>query len=115
MEAKALFRGSGFSAPKPERLMERILHIGSNPGDLVLDAFLGSGTTAAVAHKMGRRYIGIEREETARTHCAERLKKVIAGEQGGISRRRNWTGGGFRFYELDAATSDKLSPVERGA
>src|SRR5690606_2303022 len=66
-----------FGTPKPERLIERVLHIATNPGDLVLDSFLGSGTTAAVAHKMGRRYIGIEMGEHAHTHCLPRLQKVI--------------------------------------
>ncbi|MBP7531188.1 MAG: site-specific DNA-methyltransferase, partial [Ottowia sp.] len=75
-----------FDTPKPERLLQRILHIATNEGDLVLDSFLGSGTTAAVAHKMGRRWIGIEMGEHARTHCLPRLEKVIAGEGGGISR-----------------------------
>jgi hypothetical protein len=65
-----------------------------NPGDLVLDSFLGSGTTAAVAHKMGRRYIGIEMGEHASTHCLPRLEKVIAGEQGGVSEAVGWQGGG---------------------
>jgi adenine-specific DNA-methyltransferase len=87
--------------------LSRIIHISSNPGDLTLDSFLGSGTTAAVAHKMGRRYIGIEVGEHAETHCAPRLKKVIEGEQGGISQAVNWSGGGgFRFYRLGAAAFD---------
>ncbi|WP_087064227.1 site-specific DNA-methyltransferase [Intestinibacillus massiliensis] len=91
-----------FDTPKPERLIERIIYIATNPGDLVLDSFLGSGTTAAVAHKMGRRYIGIEMGEHAYTHCKVRLDKVIAGEdQGGITKSQNWQGGGgYRFYEL---------------
>jgi len=90
-----------FATPKPEELISRIVHINSNPGDLVFDSFLGSGTTAAVAHKMGRRYIGIEMGEHARTHCIPRLQKVIEGEQGGISQAINWKGGGgFRFYTL---------------
>ena len=67
--------------------------IATNPGDLVLDSFLGSGTTAAVAHKMGRRWIGIEMGDHAVTHCAPRLNKVIAGEGGGISRAVDWQGG----------------------
>jgi len=93
-----------FSTPKPERLIKRILELATQEGDLVLDSFLGSGTTAAVAHKMNRRYIGIEMGEHARTHCAARLKKVIEGEQGGISKAVNWQGGGgFRFYTLGAA------------
>lgn len=90
-----------FDTPKPERLIQRILQIATNPGDLVLDSFLGSGTTAAVAHKMGRRWIGVELGEHARTHCAVRLRKVIEGEQGGISKAVGWKGGGsFRFLEL---------------
>lgn len=91
-----------FDTPKPERLLERIIHIATNPGDLVLDSFLGSGTTAAVAHKMSRRYIGIEMGGHAYTHCKVRLDKVIAGEdQGGITKAQNWQGGGgYRFYEL---------------
>lgn len=73
----------------------------TNKGDLVLDSFLGSGTTAAVAHKMGRRWIGIEMGEHAKTHCAPRLRKVVDGEQGGISEAVGWKGGGgFRFYHL---------------
>jgi adenine-specific DNA-methyltransferase len=105
-EIKKLFplEYTPFQTPKPERLIARILHLGSNENDLILDAFLGSGTTAAVAHKMGRRYIGIESEETIRTLCVERLKKVINGEQGGISKSTHWKGGGgFRFYELQTA------------
>lgn len=90
-----------FSTPKPERLIERVIHLASNKGDLVLDSFLGSGTTAAVAHKMGRKYIGIELGEHAITHCYPRLKQVVDGEQGGISKAVNWQGGGgFKFYTL---------------
>ena len=97
-----------FTTPKPERLIQRILHIATNPGDLVLDSFLGSGTTAAVAHKMGRRYIGIEMGEHAVSHCVPRLQKVIEGEQGGISKSVNWQGGGgFRFYRLGPPVFDK--------
>src|SRR5690606_41788251 len=94
-EIHGLFgRVDAFGSPKPERLLERVLHIATNPGDLVLDSFLGSGTTAAVAHKMGRRYIGIEMGEHAVTHCMPRLAQVIAGEQGGISNAVSWQGGG---------------------
>ena len=97
-----------FTTPKPEKLLRQVLTIGSNPGDLVLDSFLGSGTTAAVAHKMERRYIGIEIGGHAITHCAPRLKKVIAGEQGGISRSVGWRGGGgFRFYRLGPPVFDE--------
>ena len=103
-----LFGSDVFGTPKPERLIERILHVGSNPGDLVLDSFLGSGTTAAVAHKMGRRWIGIEMGEHAVTHCAPRLRKVVEGEQGGISERVGWKGGGgFRFYRLGPPVFDE--------
>lgn len=107
-EIHALFgKTTAFDSPKPERLIERILHIASNPNDLVLDSFLGSGTTAAVAHKMGRRYIGIEMGEHAVTHCIPRLEKVIDGEQGGISKTFEWQGGGgFSFYTLGAPVFD---------
>jgi len=84
-----------FATPKPERLIERVLTLATTPGDLVLDSFLGSGTTAAVAHKMGRRWIGIELGEHAYTHCVPRLRKVVAGQDpGGITRAQNWQGGG---------------------
>ena len=90
-----------FDTPKPEKLLQRVLEIATDEGDLVMDSFLGSGTTTAVAHKMGRRWIGIEMGEHAKTHCAVRMKKVIDGEQGGISKAVKWQGGGgFRFYEL---------------
>lgn len=86
---------------KAERLIERVLTLATQKGDLVLDSFLGSGTTAAVAHKMGRRYIGIELGDHCYTHCKPRLDRVIDGEQGGISKAVNWYGGGgYRFYEL---------------
>lgn len=103
-EIKALFpdEKNPFDTPKPERLIQRILTLASNPGDLVLDSFLGSGTTAAVAQKMGRRWIGVEMGDHVYTHCIPRLKKVIDGEdQGGITKAVNWQGGGgFKFYEL---------------
>ena len=100
-EILKLFSNSPFATPKPERLIERVLTLASDPGDLVLDSFLGSGTTAAVAHKMDRRYIGIEMGDHAYTHCKVRLDKVIDGEQGGISKDVNWQGGGgYKFYEL---------------
>jgi adenine-specific DNA-methyltransferase len=103
-----LGRESAFGTPKPEALIQRVIHIATNPGDLVLDSFLGSGTTAAVAHKMGRRYIGIEMGDHAVTHCAPRLKKVIDGEQGGISESVGWKGGGgFRFYRLGPPVFDE--------
>lgn len=91
-----------FATPKPEKLIHRILTLATNPGDLVLDSFLGSGTTAAVAHKMGRRWIGIEMGNHIYSHCLPRLKKVIDCEDaGGITKSVKWQGGGgFKFYEL---------------
>ena len=107
-EVKKFNADEVFPTPKPERLIQRILHLATNPGDLVLDSFLGSGTTAAVAHKMGRRYIGIEMGEHAVTHCVPRLNKVIDGEQGGISKSVGWQGGGgFRFYRLGPPVFDE--------
>lgn len=98
-----------FATPKPERLIERVLTLGSNKGDLVLDSFLGSGTTAAVAHKMGRKYIGIELGEHCHTHCIPRLQKVIDGtDQGGISKAVGWKGGGgFKYYYLAPSLLNK--------
>jgi len=99
----SLFPGeTPFSTPKPEQLIERIIQIGSNPGDLVLDSFAGSGTTGAVAHKMGRRWIMVELGEHCHSHIIPRLKKVIDNEdQGGISKAVGWQGGGgFRYYRL---------------
>lgn len=87
---------------KPEKLIRRIIEMSTNPGDLVLDSFLGSGTTAAVAHKMGRRWIGVEMGDHVYTHCIPRLQKVIKGEDaGGVTKSTGWLcGGGFKFYEL---------------
>ena len=101
-EIKAFNFETVFDTPKPERLIERVLTLGSNEGDLVLDSFLGSGTTAAVAHKMGRKWIGIELGDHCYTHCEPRLQKVVDGtDQGGISKAVNWQGGGgYKFYEL---------------
>ena len=98
---KSLFPdGHPFDTPKPEKLLHRILQIATQPGDLVLDAYLGSGTTAAVAHKTGRRYIGIECGEHAVSICAQRLKMVAQGERGGISSEVDWRGGGgFGFVQ----------------
>ncbi len=97
------------ASKKPEALIYRVLKMCTNPGDLVLDSFLGSGTTAAVAHKMGRRWIGIELGEHAITHCVPRLRKVVSGEdQGGISKAVGWKGGGgFRFYNLAPSLLEK--------
>ena len=100
-ESKNIFDDDSFATPKPERLIARILTLATNAGDLVMDCFLGSGTTAAVAHKLNRRYIGIELGEHAITHVVPRLQKVIGGERGGISESVNWTGGGgFKFCRL---------------
>lgn len=101
-EVRSFNSESVFATPKPERLIERILTLATNPGDLVLDSFLGSGTTAAVAQKMGRRWIGVEMGDHAYTHCKVRLDKVIAGQDpGGITKAQNWQGGGgYRFYEV---------------
>ena len=111
-EVKEFNSVSVFDTPKPERLIERVLTLSTSPGDLVLDSFLGSGTTAAVAHKMGRRYIGIEMGEHAKTHCIPRLQKVIEGEQGGISKAVNWQGGGgFDFYTLGEPVFDELGLI----
>ena len=102
-EIQALFtEGELFDTPKPERLIERIITIATNPGDLVLDSFAGSGTTGAVAHKMGRSWIMVELGDHCTTHIAPRLQQVIdRGDQGGISKSAEWKGGGgFRYYEL---------------
>lgn len=105
---KLTLAGEVFATPKPERLLKRIISLATRPGDLVLDSFLGSGTTAAVAHKMGRRYIGIEMGAHARTHCVPRLEKVIDGEQGGISPAVGWKGGGgFAFHTLGEPAFDE--------
>uniref|UniRef100_UPI0025D9F18D site-specific DNA-methyltransferase n=1 Tax=Rhodoferax sp. UBA5149 TaxID=1947379 RepID=UPI0025D9F18D len=138
-EAKELLGESAvgiFSTPKPERLILRVLELATDEGDLVLDSFLGSGTTAAVAHKMGRRWIGIEMGEHAATHCLPRLQKVIDGEQGGISKAVGWGptaggagntatdggawtgGGGFRFMRLGETVFDesgRINPAVRFA
>lgn len=100
-EIKTLFGAKAFATPKPEKLIQRVIDIASSRGDIVLDSFLGSGTTAAVAHKMGRKWIGVELGDHAITHCVPRLQQVVEGEQGGISKSVDWKGGGgFKFYTL---------------
>lgn len=100
-EIKSLDLPESFDTPKPEKLIERVLILATNPNDIVLDSFVGSGTTAAVAHKMNRRWIAVELGDHAYTVCQPRLQKVVEGEQGGISKAQNWQGGGgFKFYEL---------------
>ena len=111
-ESREFNSDSVFATPKPERLLQRILQLSTQKSDVVLDAFLGSGTTAAVAHKMNRRYIGIEMGDHAVTHCVPRLQKVIDGEQGGISKAVNWQGGGgFRFYRLGETLFDEYEII----
>lgn len=101
-ESKELFGDALFGTPKPERLMERIIMLASNPGEWVLDSFGGSGTTGAVAHKMGRRWIMVELGEHCVTHIIPRMKKVVDGaDSGGISEAAGWKGGGgFRYFKL---------------
>ncbi|MBP3691378.1 MAG: site-specific DNA-methyltransferase [Schwartzia sp.] len=117
-----------FVGQKPEPLIKRVFDLTTNPGDLVLDSFLGSGTTAAVAQKMGRRWIGIEMGDHAYTHCKTRLDKVIDGaDAGGVTKSVGWQGGGgYRFYELaptlilrdvfgEAVISDKYNAEQLAA
>ena len=109
-EMRGLFPGeNSFDTPKPELLIKRVLDIATNPGDLVLDSFAGSGTTGAVAHKMGRRWIMIELGEHCHTHIIPRLKKVIDGQDaGGITEAVAWKGGGgFRYYRLAPSLLEK--------
>lgn len=104
-ETKALLGGNPFSTPKPERLMDRVIQIASNPGDIVVDVFAGSGTTAAVAHKLGRRWVTSEViDSTTDTYTKPRLLKVVAGDdQGGVTTSAGWTGGGgFREMKVRA-------------
>ena len=107
-EIKALNLSEVFATPKPERLIQRILTLATNEGDIVLDNFLGSGTTAAVAHKMNRQYIGVEQMNYIETVTVERLKKVIGGEQGGISKAVDWQGGGSFIYCELAKLNEKF-------
>ncbi|CAX30077.1 site-specific DNA-methyltransferase [Helicobacter pylori] len=105
-EVKQIFKTQIFDFPKPEALLQRILEISTKENDLVLDFFAGSGTTCAVAHKMKRRYIGIEQMDYIETITKERLKKVIEGEQGGISKKCGFKGGGsFVYAELKEVNS----------
>tara|TARA_Y100000590_G_scaffold463134_1_gene629103 strand:+ start:2035 stop:3570 length:1536 start_codon:yes stop_codon:yes gene_type:complete len=115
-EIKSLFKDSSvFATPKPEKLIERIITLATEEGDLVMDSFLGSGTTIAVAQKMKRGYIGIEMGDHAKTYCAKRLKDVVNGEQGGISKSNNWKGGsGFRFFKLGNTIFDENGLINDG-
>lgn len=113
-----------FSFPKPEELLKRIISIGTIENDIVLDFHLGSGTTCAVAHKMGRKYIGVEQMNYIQDITVERMKKVIDGEQGGISKSVNWQGGGSFVYcellenantlidDIQSATEDNILEVK---
>lgn len=113
VEIRTLFQGvedaDVFMTPKPEKLIKRILDIATNPNDLVLDSFAGSGTTGAVAHKMGRRWIMVELGDHCHTHINPRMKKVIDGDDpGGITEATNWKGGGgFRYYRLAPSLLEK--------
>lgn len=108
-EVKAINPDDSFATPKPEKLLKRVLDIATLPGDLVLDSFAGSGTTGAVAHKMGRRWIMVELEEHCHTHIIPRLKKVIDGEdKGGVTEVTGWQGGGgFRYFKLAPSLLEK--------
>ncbi len=115
-ESEALFGSAeSFDYPKPEKLIYTLLNAVMDDGDIVLDSFLGSGTTAAVAQKMGHQWIGIEMGEQAKTHCVPRLEKVIAGEQGGISSMIEWTGGGgFHYCKLASPMFNENGQINEG-
>jgi adenine-specific DNA-methyltransferase len=108
-EVKQFNPADPFATPKPERLLKRVLDLATNPGDLVLDSFAGSGTTGAVAHKMGRRWIMVELGEHAKTHIVPRMQKVIDGtDKGGVTEAAGWTGGGgYRFCRLAPSLLEK--------
>lgn len=107
------FNREDFDSPKPEKLIQALLEINTNESDIVLDYHLGSGTTAAVAHKMGRRYIGIEQMDYIEDITVERMKKVIEGEQGGISKAVNWQGGGsFVYCELMENANSLIQKIQ---
>lgn len=108
-ESKRLFGDKLFSTPKPERLIERVLTLASDPGDIVLDSFAGSGTTGAVAHKMRRRWLMVELGEHCHTHIIPRMKMVIDGkDDGGITEALDWKGGGgFRYFALAPSLMEK--------
>lgn len=102
-----------FDTPKPEKLLSMVLGIATNPGDLVLDPYLGSGTTAAVAHKMGRRYIGIDKGAQSFDFARNRMRRVVEGDRSGVSRRFKWNGGGG-FQSLECVDGRILRVSERG-
>ncbi|BAP30664.1 truncated type III restriction-modification system [Chryseobacterium sp. StRB126] len=110
---KSLFSNQVFSNPKPEGFIKRIIELATNENDIILDYHLGSGTTASTAHKMNRQYIGIEQMDYIETVAVERLKKVIDGEQGGISKSVNWQGGGsFIYLELKKYNQTFIEKIE---
>lgn len=113
-EIKTISSQNIFDTPKPEKLLQKIIHIGSNENDIVLDFHLGSGTTCAVAHKMGRRYIGIEQMDYISEITIPRLEKVIEGEQGGISKDVKWvSGGSFVYAELKQLNYDFIDAIQQ--
>ena len=118
-ELKYIFKDDLFATPKPEALLQRIIEISTNENDLVLDFFAGSGTTLAVAHKMKRRYIGIEQMDYIESITKERLKKVIEGEQGGVSKAVGWSGGGSFVYAelmpLNAVYKERILSLQNEA
>lgn len=115
-EVEFLLGNEAFAFPKAEMLMKKIISLGSNERDIILDFHLGSGTTAAVAHKMNRRYIGIEQMDYIENISCERLKKVIEGEQGGVSKSVNWRGGGsFVYCELAKANQQFADDIEQAS
>src|SRR5699024_2464884 len=112
-ELKSLFGTSIFSTAKPEKLIKRIIQLATKNNDIVLDFFMGSGTTQAVAHKMNRRFIGIEQMDYITDVSIPRLRKVIEGEQGGISNDVNWQGGGsFVYAELYSLNEEYLHSIQ---
>ncbi|WP_268741616.1 DNA methyltransferase [Brachyspira intermedia] len=109
-----LFNNKIFGYPKPEILLKRVIEISTNENDIVLDFFAGSGTTLAVAHKMNRRYIGVEQIQEHFDICVERLKKVIEGENSGISKNVNWQGGGeFITFDIASYNADWAKKIEK--
>ena len=113
-EIQALFGERAFSTPKPEGLIQKMIDMATQEGDIVLDFCLGSGTTSAVAHKMNRRWVGVEQMDYIESVAKERLKKVVAGEQGGISRNVGWSGGGsFVYFELKKYNQEYIDRIMR--
>jgi adenine-specific DNA-methyltransferase len=112
-ELQKLFEGKVFDFPKSEAFMKRIIEISTSENDIVLDYHLGSGTTCAVAQKMNRQYIGVEQMDYINTVCIERLKKVVNGEDGGVSNDLNWRGGGaFVYLELKKYNQTFVEQIE---